>query len=258
MRIGAVVSLLTSLILFTSCAVADTPKPASPAQASEHSVRDVVPAGNSADDFVFLIRMMREGNYTLSVASGGRFDVDCDGDGKFELKGVDAGHCAYSDPGQKTIRMRGHIPGIKLCTDHAADDPVWKVLAVKQWGSNAWETMAEMFAGCAEFVLDASDRPNLSKTVSMSRMFALARSFNTNIENWDVSHVEDMSGMFWSAVKFNQPLDHWNVQNVRSMKEMFSGAEVFNQPLSHWNVQNVEDMSGMFKNAYKFNQPLIH
>ena len=37
------------------------------------------------------------------------------------------------------------------------------------------------------------------------------------INNWDVSNVEDMNNMFWGARSFNQPLKKWNVSNLNDM-----------------------------------------
>ena len=52
------------------------------------------------------------------------------------------------------------------------------------------------------------------------------------INNWDVSKVENMYGMFANAEAFNQPLNKWNVSNVTDMGYMFMHANSFNQPLN--------------------------
>jgi surface protein len=80
--------------------------------------------------------------------------------------------------------------------------------------------------------------------------------FNENINEWNVSNVEDMSCMFKGAIHFNQPLNNWNVSKVIRMDHMFSGAIEFNQPLHNWDVRNVRSMSYMFSSTNKFNQPL--
>jgi len=77
-----------------------------------------------------------------------------------------------------------------------------------------------------------------------------------NIENWDVSNVENMECMFIHCKTFNKPLNSWNVSNVTNMSSMFEFASSFNQPLDNWNVINVKDMYRMFYYCENFNQPL--
>ena len=38
-------------------------------------------------------------------------------------------------------------------------------------------------------------------------MFSNAKSFNQNINSWNVSNVTHMNGMFNDAIRFNQPLN---------------------------------------------------
>ena len=129
----------------------------------------------------------------------------------------------------------------------------------------------------------------------MGGMFSYAKSFNQNINDWNVSNVINMgryngifsgkicdtgelndkyehyesinsawelefviddSGMFGEAVSFNQPLDKWNVSSVINMEQMFACAESFNKPLNSWDTSSVRDMACMFFGALSFNQPL--
>ena len=121
------------------------------------------------------------------------------------------------------------------------------------------------------------DIPDSTKLLSLQNVFKNACSFNSPIENWDVSNVTTMEKTFWMPgcmpqerggrfktlifPTFNQPLEKWDVSNVTDMSNMFGYAASFNQPLNDWNVSNVTDMAGMF-GAYSdfifvpFNQPL--
>ena len=74
-----------------------------------------------------------------------------------------------------------------------------------------------------------------------------------NIEDWDVSNVDDMSSMFSGATGFNRDISMWNTSSVTDMSGMFANAEEFSGDISMWNTSSVTDMSGMFYDAWNFN-----
>ncbi|TDX86754.1 putative secreted protein (Por secretion system target) [Epilithonimonas xixisoli] len=158
-----------------------------------------------------------------------------------------------------------------------------RLMDVKQWGTVAWSSMQNAFYGCSNLNIKATDVPNLSgvtdmsqmfedcsnlngpaninswnvgNVTNMSRMFALANSFNQNIGNWNVGNVTNMQGMFYGPSSFNQPIGNWNVGNVTNMQAMFNSASSFNQPIGNWDVGNVTNMLEMFTGASSFNQPI--
>ena len=107
------------------------------------------------------------------------------------------------------------------------------------------------------------DIPDSKALKSMSTMFRNCCSFNSPLEMWDVSNVENMEFTFdmhncmnegISIPQFNSPLNRWNVGNVTNMAQMF-GYSSYNQPLDNWDVSNVDNFTNMFRNS-KFNQPL--
>ncbi len=192
-------------------------------------------------------------NCADGVCKPERYDIDCDGDGKYDLVGADATQlvCSYKrNSGNYQIWVKGNIRGIMLCY---LDTPV---ISVDDWGSVQWKTMDKFAYGCNLLKSLPDAPPDLSKVKSMHGMFMMASSFNQPLENWDVSNVSDMAFMFDEAVSFNQPLEKWDVSNVTNMHFMFKSAVAFNQPLAKWNVSNVKDMSQMFGFAASFNQPL--
>jgi len=89
-------------------------------------------------------------------------------------------------------------------------------------------------------------------------MFAGATSFNSDLNNWDVSNVKDMSWMFgrdWvlggevteeGATSFNGDISSWDVSSVIDMTGMFSDAENFNQDLTGWCVSNFDEKPSSF------------
>ena len=65
----------------------------------------------------------------------------------------------------------------------------------------------------------------------MSRMFARAKFFNSDLSKWDVSRARDMRGMFLGATSFNGDLSKWDVSRVKDMEGMFLGATLFKRKL---------------------------
>lgn len=43
----------------------------------------------------------------------------------------------------------------------------------------------------------------------MTSLFNCALSFNQNINDWNISNVENMIGIFWNAVSFNPINAEW-------------------------------------------------
>lgn len=154
---------------------------------------------------------------------------------------------------------------------------------VRQWGSQAFQTMAHAFYNAHSLDVSASDVPDLnlvtdcsgmfygcfalkgiganwnwntSNVTNMEGMFYECGQFNQPVGSWDVSQVTNMYEMFMGASNFNQPLDGWNTASVTNMGNMFRGAGAFNQPIGSWNTSNVTNMAGMFYQASSFNQPI--
>ena len=65
----------------------------------------------------------------------------------------------------------------------------------------------------------------------MSRMFARAKFFDSDLSKWDVSRVNNMRRMFLGATSFNGDLSKWDVSRVSDMHSMFLGATVFKREL---------------------------
>ncbi len=211
-----------------------------------------------------------------------KYDLDCEGDGEFEHKGLTENKkCIYKkNSGTHQIWVRGEIPGMFLCamrpedvdcgatdimknarakkvacgphSDHSKE----AVVSIDSWGNVPWKSMQLFAAQCHALNKLPEDSPDLSQVKDMSEMFFDARSFNQPLEKWNVANVTNLLGMFWGAKSFNQPLEAWDVTNVTDMYGMFYQAEAFNQPIEKWNVSNVTDMGWMFEEAKSFNQPL--
>jgi hypothetical protein len=132
----------------------------------------------------------------------------------------------------------------------------YSLIEVVDWGTAKWWTMAGMFSGNFSLVKLPNTSPNLTECVSLSGLFSGCGILNQNINNWDVSKIDNISYIFSRASSFNQPLDNWNVGNVIIASGAFQFASSFNQPINNWNVSNVLNMNAIFNTASSFNQPL--
>ncbi len=211
----------------------------------------------TTDYFIITVKTDNPGSsasnqFTIPTAgSGYNYDVDLQGLDTWEYTGITGNTtCVYATPGTYTVRIRNTFPQIYF----NGDGDRQKLLTIEQWGTGAWITMFNAFAGCSNLTLAASDAPNLSNVTYMGYMFWNASSLNQSMTGWDTSHVINMQGMFSNASAFNQDISGWNTASVENMSSMFSGAAAFNQPIGAWNTGAVKYMTSMFSGASAFNQ----
>uniref|UniRef100_UPI000F8EF499 BspA family leucine-rich repeat surface protein n=2 Tax=Flagellimonas beolgyonensis TaxID=864064 RepID=UPI000F8EF499 len=183
-------------------------------------------------------------NYTIDWGDGTNQVINTSG----------AKEHTYTTAGTYTVAIKGVFPHFSCANSPFAK----KLMALEQWGSIQWQSLASIFEDAGNMVYNATDVPDLAMVTSMSYMFSGATSFNGAIGNWDVINVTDMSFMFAGASAFDQDLSNWDVSNVTNMSGMFGEATAFNQDLSAWGdkLGNVTDMSYMFTGTKAFNQDL--
>lgn len=181
------------------------------------------------------------------------YDVDWDNDGIFDQFGItrDVTH-DFGIAGTYTIAIQGSFPRL----NYNGGGDIRKLVAIEQWGNNAWTGMHRAFSGASNMIYNATDVPNLSNVTDMSRMFSFCSLFNGDLSSWDVSNVNNMRQLFVGATLFNGNIQTWNVSNVEDMEEMFSYTNTFNQDLDMWDVSSVTSMKAMFLEAIAFNQNL--
>ncbi|MFD1628742.1 BspA family leucine-rich repeat surface protein [Pseudopedobacter beijingensis] len=161
----------------------------------------------------------------------------------------------FPSAGTYRVEIFGNFPHFYLGKE--GDGNASKLSSVEQWGKMKWKSMNSTFKNAANLKYNAFDSPDLAEVKDLSWMFAGVGSFNSQLNNWDVSKVTDMNHMFYGCARFNNnSLNNWNVSQVTNMSYMFSGNIGFNQNLNSWNVSSVKDMSYMFEGAFVFNQPL--
>lgn len=207
-------------------------------------------AGSSANNQVKL---------PLTYWAGYNFTVDW-GDGQSETitsatwtPALPAITHTYAAPGIYDLKFKGALPAFQF--SDAADDKL-KIIDVKQWGTIEWDTMEQMFSGCENLEMSATDAPDLSGVTNLIAMFSGALKFNGAIGHWDTSNVTTMQSLFLGAKLFNQPIGNWDVSSVIDARSLFSGAEAFNQDISNWDTSSMTNMSGMFSYTLAFNQPI--
>jgi surface protein len=130
----------------------------------------------------------------------------------------------------------------------------FKILDISNWGLIVWKEFLNAFHDCRNMTVTATDSPDLSNVIFLTRMFSGATLANPNTSEWDVSNVELFLNMFRDASTFNKDVSKWDMTKAEILQDMFRGATSFNQPLNNWNVSNVTNMTRMFQNASAFNQ----
>ncbi|MDW3195639.1 MAG: BspA family leucine-rich repeat surface protein [Cytophagales bacterium] len=189
---------------------------------------------------------------TIPASSGGfNFNVDW-GDGSTDESITNTITHTYDQPGIYEVIITGIFPRILFNNEGDKD----KIIDIMQWGDQKWTSMKNAFYGCTQLNISATDAPDLSGVIDLTRMFSGATSFNSDINHWDVSFVKTIHRLFEGAIEYNQPLHDWDVSNVEDMSYAFKSAYRFNQALNDWDVSNVATMRSMFDFAFDFNQPL--
>lgn len=189
-----------------------------------------------------------------------KFDVDCDGDGKYEFIGVTKQvNCSYNiNSGKHQISMRGDIVALNLCSPAACDDELYSpcfrlgeedqsqvaVLSVDDWGDLEWRSLQHFASDCYNLNKIPENAPNLKNVIDVSYMFLNTKSLNQPLDHWDVSHIKYMDGMFRGSA-FNQPLEHWDVSHVEYMDSMFMGSALSHYP-SSWIIPESVNQEDMF------------
>ena len=181
------------------------------------------------------------------------YEVDWDNDGVYDESGISGGVIHdFGTDGTYTIALRGDFPIIYFNEEGDKE----KIINIDQWGGIEWSSMANAFHGCENVNSTATDAPILDNVTSMRAMLRFARSFNSNIGDWNVSNITDMSFAFSFATIFNQNIGNWDVSKVNDMSSIFSYAENFNQPIGNWDVSQVISMNNMFNGMEEFNHDL--
>ena len=91
---------------------------------------------------------------------------------------------------------------------------------------------------------------DLSDLFSTNRNSDMA-SFNEDIREWDVSHVDKMGSMFRGAASFTWDLSDWDISSVEDFSSMFEKASLFSHDLCSWgeSISLDADVKNMFEDT---------
>ena len=148
---------------------------------------------------------------TIPTFTGETYDYTVDwGDGATTTNHTGNATHTYSPPGDYVALIRGTFPRIYF-NDTGDKD---KIIAINQWGTQQWSSMASAFRGAVNLAGQANDNPDLSRVTDMSSMFQGAEAFNQDIGDWNVSNVTHMENMFQGAtlsfVNYDALLRGWS------------------------------------------------
>lgn len=185
----------------------------------------------------------------------------------------------FSSVGTYEVQIYGKFPSIYF--NNGGDDG--KVIEVKQWGNQVWETMQSAFYGCINLLnVTAIDLPDFSTCLTLGQMFRSCPSaliingvenwnvsnitnfdlifygpnFNQNITGWNVSNGTSFYGTFLGCTSFVQDISSWDVSKATSLYRMLEGCVSFNINITGWNVGLCKNFGRLFFNCYAFNQPI--
>ena len=185
----------------------------------------------STGDFVTSWRTSGAGESITIPTEGTGYDYTVDwGDNVATSNHTGNASHIYADASDYTVRISGDFPRIYF--NDAGDKD--KIIAIDQWGTQAWTSMASAFQGASSLAGQATDAPDLSSVTSMANMFDDATAFNQDIGAWDVGAVANMDSMFSNATAFDQNIGGWNVSAVTTMANMLD-----NSGLSSANYDNL-------------------
>jgi len=161
-------------------------------------------------------------------------------------------HTFVGGAGTYTVKITGQFEGIRFSN---GGDRL-KLLEIKSWGKGfRTGNVDDVFQGCKNLVITATDILNLTGITDISYMFSECDAIVTipNLNNFDFSSIQNMRGLFWLSPNFNQDLSGLDVSSATNMIGTFgrppSGSMAFDQDLSAWDVTSLTDATVFLQGA---------
>jgi|TARA_A100000171_G_scaffold39027_1_gene38549 surface protein len=182
----------------------------------------------------------------------------------------------YASPGVYTIKIDSPSQSIQGWSLHGGTSQVnnydgRKLIDLKQWGyfdfagnmlspsgAQVSYQVGYNFAQADNMIVSATDIPIISgntlRDVFSSYQGPSGSTFEiANLNNWDVSNVEEFRGIFNVSAGggYTSPIgdvSSWDMSNAVNISAMFNNSD-FVGDVSNWNTSNVTNMAACFSNT---------
>ncbi|WP_299438625.1 BspA family leucine-rich repeat surface protein [uncultured Aquimarina sp.] len=162
----------------------------------------------------------------IRTSGGGSFYNVEWGDGTTsENQGGNSSH-TYATAGTYTVKISGAFARLYTNNFFSIGN---KMRSVEQWGTGEWSSFDRAFEGAGNVVINATDIPDLSNVTNMFNAFKDCRKLVDNggqMQNWDVSTVENFRSTFQGASVFNEDMGNWDVSNATDLANMLNGTNL--------------------------------
>jgi surface protein len=157
---------------------------------------------------------------------------------------------SYASPGTYTIKIVGTVEGVRF--NNGGDKDL--MTEIKRWGNLKPRTDNEMFYGCSNMTITATDKLQLDLMTSATAMFRGCDSIVTipSINSWDWSGVLSMNGVFQEMDLFNQALD-LNTSSCVGFVNWLRDSTSFNSTIT-LDTTACTDMFALCSGATAYNQ----
>ncbi|WP_075344006.1 BspA family leucine-rich repeat surface protein [Tenacibaculum agarivorans] len=158
-----------------------------------------------------------------TTGSGSRFSIDW-GDGIITPEGGLDRH-TYATPGIYTVKISGAIGNLYANNQSISR----KMLSVEQWGASKFTSFRRAFYGVNKLVINATDIPDLSNVTTMIEAFkncSVLVDHGGQMQNWNVSNVQDFTEAFRGASLFDISLENWDLSSATTLTRMLNGTNL--------------------------------
>ncbi len=118
--------------------------------------------------------------------------------------------------------------------------------------------LASTFQNCSNLTDVNLNNFDVSHVEDFSHCFDGCTDFRGDLSAWDTSSATSMEAMFQHCKAFDGDLSAWDTRCVTTFRDMFRGCSAFNHPVGLWNVRGATDFGGMFAHCAQFNQPFTN
>lgn len=147
----------------------------------------------------------------------------------------------YASSGTYQIKITGTFPRIYF--NNAVDK--LKLIYIDNWGDIVWSSMESAFQGCSSMQGNWSDTPDLSVVTSVRFMWAYCSKFNSLINDWNFSNIENMYAFLINCSIYNKTLNGIDTSNVTNLSYAFYNMDLFKQTLSYLDISSCTNFASL-------------